>query len=47
MGRTCRTQGRQERFILGVGGEGKNPIGRPRIILKWFFNEWDGGHELD
>jgi hypothetical protein len=47
MGGDCGTQGRQDRYIHGVGGEVKSPLERPRIILKWFFKKWDGGHELD
>jgi hypothetical protein len=47
IGRACGTQGRQERYIQGVGGEGKSPLGRTSIILKLFFKNWDAGHELD
>jgi hypothetical protein len=23
--------------------EGKKPLGRPRIVIRWIFRKWDGG----
>jgi len=34
IGGDCSTKERQKRYIHGVGGEGKSPLGRARIILK-------------
>jgi hypothetical protein len=37
--------------ILAWRPQGKRPVGRPwrrwRIILKWIFKKWNGGHGLD
>jgi hypothetical protein len=43
---------RRGAYRLLVGrAEGKTPLGRPgvdeKIILKWIFDKWDGGHGLE
>jgi hypothetical protein len=32
---------------LREGGHLENPVIGERIILKWIFRKWDGGHGLD
>jgi hypothetical protein len=33
--------------VLEVKPEGRRPLGRPRIILEWILEKWDGRHGLD
>jgi hypothetical protein len=49
MDEACGTFERQESCIQGLGVEtlGKGLSVDGRIILKWFFNKWDGTHGLD
>jgi len=54
IGRACSTYGGQERCTQGCGGENlrerdhfEDPDVDGRIILRWIFRKWDGGHGLD
>ena len=57
MDTACSKYGGEERCIQGffLGGGGDLRVGDHlddadsyrKIILKWIFEKWDGGHELD
>jgi hypothetical protein len=38
---------RGEYRVLVGKPEGRRPSVHGRIILKWIFEKWDGGHRLD
>jgi hypothetical protein len=45
MGVTCSTYGERRGFYRVMVGksEGKRPLVRRRLMLKWTFKTWDGG----
>jgi hypothetical protein len=53
MGRACIKYGGEERCIQGFGGETTRRHHleylrlHGRIIVKWTFKKWDGGHGMD
>ena len=50
MGGACSTYGGEARCIQGFGEENlieRDHLKDGRIILRWIFRKWDGGHGLD